>query len=156
MLESLFCCTEGAERIASICSAISGLFNFYCNTSPLYTSNNEASVAAGSAAFATKVRKHQTNDRKCAELGRVVETHGCWGGYRGQVGSITACQFFSHASQLPKVHSNCIPLWTTERGLVRANVRALLSRSTQDLIDLIDLNFGLLMCLVGLIGCVLE
>ena len=24
MLESLFCCTEGAERIASICSAISG------------------------------------------------------------------------------------------------------------------------------------
>ena len=40
-----------------------------------------------------------------------VETYGCWGGYRGQVGSITACLPFSHAVQLPKVR---IPLRTTE------------------------------------------
>ena len=41
-------------------------------TSPL-TSNNlpEASVTAGSATFVTEVRKHQANDRRCAELGRV-------------------------------------------------------------------------------------
>ena len=31
----------------------------------------EASVTAGSAAFVTEVRKHQANDRKCAELGWV-------------------------------------------------------------------------------------
>ena len=54
-------------------------------TSPL-TSNNlpEAFVTAGSAAFVTEVRKHQANDKKCAELGwisipRVIETYGCWG-----------------------------------------------------------------------------
>ena len=35
-------------------------------------------------------------------------------GYRGQVGSITACLPFSHAAQLPKVHSKSIPLWMTE------------------------------------------
>ena len=54
-------------------------------TSPL-TSNNlpEAFVTAGSAAFVTEVRKHQANDKKCAELGwisipLVVEMYGCWG-----------------------------------------------------------------------------
>ena len=50
-------------------------------TSPL-TSNNLPE--AWSAAFVTEVRKHQANDRKCAELGRVsiplvVEMYGCWG-----------------------------------------------------------------------------
>ena len=38
-------------------------------TSPLISNNfPEASVIAGSAAFVTEVRKHQANDRKCAEL----------------------------------------------------------------------------------------
>ena len=41
-------------------------------------------MTAGSSAFATEERKHQPNDRKCAELGWVsipivVEMYGCWG-----------------------------------------------------------------------------
>ncbi|KAL5510566.1 hypothetical protein EMCRGX_G006130 [Ephydatia muelleri] len=54
-------------------------------TSPLNSITlHEASVTAGSAAHATKARKHQANDVKCAELGWVsipvvVETYGCWG-----------------------------------------------------------------------------
>ncbi|KAL5510402.1 hypothetical protein EMCRGX_G005940 [Ephydatia muelleri] len=54
-------------------------------TSPLTSSNlPEASVTAGSAAFAPEERKHKANDSKCAELGWVcipiaVETYGCWG-----------------------------------------------------------------------------
>ena len=44
----------------------------------------EASMTAGSAALVAENRKHNTNDRKCEELGRVciplvVETYGCWG-----------------------------------------------------------------------------
>ena len=43
-----------------------------------------ASVTAGSAALAAENRKHNSNDRKCEELGwicipLVVETYGCWG-----------------------------------------------------------------------------
>ena len=39
---------------------------------------------AGSAALAVENRKHNSNDRKCEELGwvcipLVVETYGCWG-----------------------------------------------------------------------------
>ena len=54
-------------------------------TSLLISSNlPEASVTAGSAAFATEERKHQGNDRKCAELGWVsipimVDPYGSWG-----------------------------------------------------------------------------
>ena len=54
-------------------------------TSPLTLSNlPEASVTAGSAAFAAEERKHKASDSKCAELGWVcipiaVETYGCWG-----------------------------------------------------------------------------
>ena len=54
-------------------------------TSPLTSSNlPEASVTAGSAAFAAEERKHKANDSKCAELGWVcipiaVETYVCWG-----------------------------------------------------------------------------
>ena len=44
----------------------------------------EASMTAGSAALVAKKRKHNTNDRKCEELGwvcipLVVETYGYWG-----------------------------------------------------------------------------
>ena len=48
------------------------LHSAFAVTSPL-TSNNlpEASVTAGSATFVTEVRKHQANDRRCAELGKV-------------------------------------------------------------------------------------
>ena len=54
-------------------------------TSPLVTNSlPEASVAAGSAAFAAEERKHRSNATKCAELGWVsiplaMETYGCWG-----------------------------------------------------------------------------
>ena len=41
-------------------------------------------MTAGSAALVAKKRKHNTNDRKCEELGwvctpLVVKTYGCWG-----------------------------------------------------------------------------
>ena len=43
----------------------------------------EVSVTGGSAALAGKVRKHNSNDAKCLELGWscipiAVETYGCW------------------------------------------------------------------------------
>ena len=71
-------------------------------------------MKAGFAAFVIKVKKHQANDGKCAELGWVSITlvvGDIWVlRYRGQVGSITACLRFSHAAQ---VHSNFIS-WATE------------------------------------------
>ena len=53
--------------------------------SPLVPNSlSEASVTAGSAAFAAEEHKHRSNDAKCAELGWVsiplaVETYGCLG-----------------------------------------------------------------------------
>eukprot|EP00731_Ephydatia_muelleri_P017009 Em0010g107a len=82
-------------------------------TSPLISSTlHEASVTAGSAAYATEVRKHQANDVKCAELGWVsipvvVETH---------------------EAQLPKSTATASLYGRLSITLVRANVRALLSR----------------------------
>ena len=44
----------------------------------------EVGVTSGSAALAAEVRKHNSNDAKCSELGWTcipiaVETYGCWG-----------------------------------------------------------------------------
>ena len=53
-------------------------------TSTLHSSVlQKASVTASSAALAAENRKHNSNDRKCEELGwicipLVVETYGCW------------------------------------------------------------------------------
>eukprot|EP00731_Ephydatia_muelleri_P033192 Em0026g12a len=74
-------------------------------TSPLTSSNlPEASVTAGSAAFAPEERKHKANDSKCAELG--------W--------------------NCPKSAAVTALYQRLSMTLVRANVRALLSRTISD------------------------
>eukprot|EP00731_Ephydatia_muelleri_P002155 Em0001g2155a len=102
-------------------------------TSPLNSSTlHEASVTAGSAAHATEARKHQANDVKCAELGWVsipvvVETYGCWGTEAkwalSQLASRLAMRLNSPKSTTASLYGRL------SITLVRANVRALLSRA---------------------------
>eukprot|EP00731_Ephydatia_muelleri_P011794 Em0006g688a len=57
----------------------------FCVTSPLKSlTYSEAGVSSGVAAQASEIRKHNSNDAKCVELGwvcipLVVETYGAWG-----------------------------------------------------------------------------
>ena len=57
----------------------------FCVTSPLNSLIlSEAGVSSGVAAQASEIRKHNSNDAKCGELGwvcipLVVETYGAWG-----------------------------------------------------------------------------
>ena len=103
-------------------------------TSPLnLTILNEAGVARGSAAMAAEVRKHGVNDGKCAELGWVsiplaVETYGCWGTEAQSTISRLASRL---AIQLQCSKSKAITTIYQRLNLtlVRANARALLSRS---------------------------
>ena len=103
-------------------------------TSPLnLTTLTEAGVARGSAAMAAEVRKHGVNDRKCAELGWVaiplaVETYGCWGAEAQSTISQLASRL---AIQLQCSKSKAITTIYQRLNLtlVRANARALLSRS---------------------------
>ena len=106
-------------------------------TSPLTSSNlPEASVTAGSAAFAAEERKHKANDSKCAELGWVcipiaVETYGCW----GTEAKWALLQLASHLAtrqNCPKSASVTALYQRLSMTLVRANVRALLSRTISD------------------------
>ena len=106
-------------------------------TSPLTSSNlPEASVTAGSAAFAAEERKHKANDSKCAELGWVcipiaVETYGCWGTEAKWAISQLASRLATRQN-CPKSASVTALYQRLSMTLVRANVRALLSRSTSD------------------------
>ena len=56
----------------------------FCVTSPLNSLIlSEAGVSSGVAAQASEIRKHNSNDAKCVELGwvcipLVVETYGAW------------------------------------------------------------------------------
>ena len=102
-------------------------------TSPLNAEIiSEASVTAGSAAYAAEQRKHVANDPKCNELGWVhiplaVELYGCWGSEARQtlsrLGSRLACQLRCSKSQaIIRLYGNL------SITLVRANARALLAR----------------------------
>ena len=57
----------------------------FCVTSPLNSLIlSEAGVSSGAAAHASEIRKHNSNDAKCGELGwacipLVVETYSAWG-----------------------------------------------------------------------------
>ena len=103
-------------------------------TSPLnLTTLTEAGVARGSAAMVAEVRKHGVNDRKCAQLGWVaitlaVETYGCWGTEAQSTISRLASRL---AIQLQCSKSKAITsiYQRLNLTLVRANARALLSRS---------------------------
>ena len=98
--------------------------------------NNEASVTAGSAAFAAEERKHKANDSKCAELGWVcipiaVETYGCWGTEAKWAISQLASRLAT-SQNCSKSASVTALYQRLSMTLVRANVRALLSRAISD------------------------
>eukprot|EP00731_Ephydatia_muelleri_P015132 Em0008g852a len=103
-------------------------------TSPLNSSTlHEASVTAGSAAHATEARKHQAKDVKCAELGWVsipvvVETYGCWGTEAKWALSQLASRLAMRLNS-PKSTTTASLYGRLSITLVRANVRALLSRA---------------------------
>ena len=102
-------------------------------TSPLNPSTfTEASVMAGSAALAAEQRKHNANDVKCSELGwkcvpLAVESYGCWGTearqHLARLASRLATRYNTTKSQATSNLYGRLNL-----TLVRANVRALLSR----------------------------
>ena len=106
-------------------------------TSPLTSSNlPEASVTTGSAAFAAEERKHKANDSKCAELGWVcipiaVETYGCWGTEAKWALSQLASRLATRQN-CPKSAAVTALYQRLSMTLVRANVRALLSRTISD------------------------
>ncbi|KAL5503248.1 hypothetical protein EMCRGX_G010170 [Ephydatia muelleri] len=83
-------------------------------TSPLTSSNlPEASVTAGSAAFAAEERKHKANDSKCAELGWLASR-------------LATCQNCPKSAVVTALYQRL------SMTLVRANVRALLSKAISD------------------------
>ena len=101
-------------------------------TSPLTSSN----LPEGSAAFAAEERKHKANDSKCAELGWVwipitVETYGCWGTEAKWALSQLASRLAT-CQNCPKSASVTALYQRLSMTLVRANVRALLSRAISD------------------------
>ena len=111
-------------------------FDFAVTSSLISSNLHEASVTAGSAAFATEERKHQANDGKCAELGWVsipvvVEMYGCWGTEAKWALSQLASQL-AMRHNCPKSTATASLYGRLSMILVRANVRALLSRATQD------------------------
>ena len=103
-------------------------------TSPLNLSTlTEGGVARGSAAMAADVRKHDDNDRKCAELGWVsiplaVETYGYWEAEAQSTISRLASRLVIQL-QCSKSKAITTIYQHLKLTLVRANARALLSRS---------------------------
>ena len=104
-------------------------------TYPLYAEIiSEASVTAGSAAYAAKQRKYIANDPKCNELGWIcvplaVELYGYWGSEARQtlsrLGSCLACQLRCSISQaITRLYGNL----SIALVQVQANARALLAR----------------------------
>ncbi|KAL5502219.1 hypothetical protein EMCRGX_G008957 [Ephydatia muelleri] len=95
---------------------------------------NEASVMAGSAASAAEVRKHVANDEKCSRLGWVciplsVETYGCWGEEAGRCLDRLATRIATRTG-CPKSSAVSGLYGRLSIGLIRANARALLARSS--------------------------
>ena len=100
------------------------------------TSLLTSSVTAGSAAFAAEERKHKANDSKCAELGWVcipiaVETYGCWGTEaKWALSQLASC--LAARQNCPKSAAITALYQRLSMTLVRANVRAILSRAISD------------------------
>ncbi|KAL5481248.1 hypothetical protein EMCRGX_G021378 [Ephydatia muelleri] len=95
---------------------------------------NEASVMAGFAASAAEVRKHVANDEKCSRLGWVciplsVETYGCWGEEAGRCLDRLATRIATRTG-CPKSSAVSGLYGRLSIGLIRANARALLARSS--------------------------
>ena len=93
----------------------------------------EVSVTEASAALAAEQRKHNANNGKCAELGwkcvpLAVEAYGCWGTEDRQHLARLASHLATHYN-LPTSQATTSLYGGLNLALVRANVRALLSRS---------------------------
>ena len=70
------------QMFLSLTGTLANLLPLTCPSRQRYI--QVASMTVGSAALVAENRKHNTNDRKCEELGwvcipLVVETYGCWG-----------------------------------------------------------------------------
>ena len=102
-------------------------------TSPLNSNiMSEAGVTAGAAAQTTELRKHEANDVKCGELGRlciplVVESYGAWGKEAMESFSSLASRLAITSSR-PKSAVLSELYGRLNLNLVRANVRAIMSR----------------------------
>ena len=90
-------------------------------TSPL-----TSSVTAGSAAFAVEERKHKANDSKCAELPMGV------GALKQKWAISQIASRLATRQNCPKSESVTALYQRLSMTLVRANVRALLSRAISD------------------------
>ena len=79
-------------------------------------------------------RKHVANDEKCSRLGWVciplsVETHGCWGEEAGRCLDRLATRIATRTG-CPKSSAVSGLYGRLSIGLIRANARALLARSS--------------------------
>ena len=108
-------------------------FDFTVTSSLNLTTLTEVGVTRGSAAMAAEVRMHGVNDLKCSELGWIsiplaVETYGCWG---TEAQSTISCLASHLAIQVQCCKSKAITTIYKRLNitLIRANTRALLSRS---------------------------
>ena len=93
-------------------------------------------MTVGSAAFVAEERNHRANDAKCAELGGVsipltVETYGCWGTEAKWAFSQLASRLATRQN-CPKSTATAALYGRLSLTLVRANVRAILSRTILD------------------------
>ena len=102
--------------------------------SPLNSNTlNEAGATSGSAAGKAEACKHNTNDRRCRELGwvcipLVVETYGCRGEEsQSSVSRLAAC--LTLQLQCSKSKATTSIYQTLNLTLVRCNARAMLSRA---------------------------
>ena len=89
-------------------------------------------ATAGSAALAAEQRKHNANDVKCSQLGwkcvpLAVESYGCWGTEARQHLARLASRLANRYNIL-KSQATFSLYGRLNLTLVRANVRALLSR----------------------------
>ena len=104
-------------------------------TSPLNpTTLNEASVTAGSTASAAEARKHASNDAKRNRLGWVciplaVETYGCFGDEAIKCLDRLAARIATRTARSKSLAVSAL-YGRLSIVLVRANVRAILARSS--------------------------
>ena len=98
------------------------------------TLHSSVLLEASMTALVAENRKHNTNDRKCEELGwvcisLVVETYGCWGAAAVVAFSKLAGRLSTRLNQ-PKSKTIFGLYSRLGLALVRANCRAILSRLT--------------------------
>ena len=110
----------------------SAAFDFTVTSLLVSNSLPEASVTARSEAFAAEDCKHRFNDSKCMGVLPICSGDVWLLGYRSDMVIISPCISIGCKTELLKVHSHRSYKWWLNLTLIRANVRAILSRSFQD------------------------